>query len=260
MKLSFHKYHGAGNDFIIIDNRKLKFNANDKKLIAHLCNRRFGIGTDGLLLLQNKKGYDFEMIYFNADGKKSSFCGNGSRCIVAFAKTIGTLKKNEAKFFASDGDHEAKIKKNRIAIRMNDVKDIEVHSDHCYLDTGSPHYVKFINNMNLDVVKKGRRIRNSSRFRKKGINVDFVAGKKDKIFVRTYERGVEDETLSCGTGVTAAAIASFLHGISAAKNRCKISTLGGELLVRFKRKSDGSFTDIWLEGDATFIYKGEISI
>jgi diaminopimelate epimerase len=261
MKLTFYKYEGTGNDFIIIDNRKFIFDIRNKKLIAHLCHRRFGIGADGLMLFQNKKGYDFEMLYFNADGNESSLCGNGSRCIVAFAKQTGALKNNKVKFLASDGEHEAKIRKNKICLRMNDVKNIEVYPDYYYLNTGSPHYVKFVNRLNnIDVVKEGRAIRYSKKFRKNGVNVNFVQKKGDKIFVRTYERGVEDETLSCGTGATASALVASLLNISTTENYCKILTLGGELLVRFCRKTNDRFTDIWLEGPATFVYKGEIII
>lgn len=260
MNFEFYKYHGTGNDFIIVDNRKLKVNLSTKQ-IAHLCHRRFGIGADGLMLLQNKKGYDFEMVYYNSDGNESSLCGNGSRCITAFAKSIGVIKKNIAKFLATDGEHEAIIKKNGVSLHMNDVSNIEVHPDHYYLSTGSPHYVKFTSEVkSADIVSEGRNIRYSDRFKKEGVNVNFAEKNGKGIFVRTYERGVEGETLSCGTGVTASALASSIHGISTAKNHCKISTLGGELLVHFHRGKGNSFTDIWLEGPATFVYKGEINL
>ena len=260
MKLEFHKYHGTGNDFIIIDNRKLKLKLNTVQ-IAHLCHRRFGIGADGLMLLQNKKGYDFEMVYFNSDGNESSLCGNGSRCITAFAKSIGVIKKEKAKFLATDGEHEAIIKKNVVSLHTNDVATIEVHPDYYYLNTGSPHYVKFTNGVkSANIISEGRGIRYSNRFKKKGVNVNFAEKNGKGIFVRTYERGVEGETLSCGTGVTASALASSIHGISTAENYCKISTLGGELLVHFHRGKGTSFTDIWLEGTATFVYKGEINL
>ena len=260
MKLSFYKYHGTGNDFIIMDNRNMKIKLNAGQIV-HLCNRRFGIGADGLILLQNKKQYDFEMVYFNADGHKSSFCGNGSRCIVAFAKRQGIIKKTETTFIATDGVHTAKINGRNVSMKMNDVKNIEIDKDHYLLNTGSPHYVKFISGVkNADMVSVGRNIRYSDRFKKEGVNVNLAEKNGKGIYVRTYERGVEDETLSCGTGVTASALASSIHGVSTAENHSKILTRGGELTVRFHREKDNSFSDIWLEGPATFVFKGEIEI
>ena len=260
MKLIFYKYHGTGNDFIIIDNRKMKVKLNTKQ-IAHLCGRRFGIGADGLMLLQNKKGFDFEMVYFNADGNESSFCGNGSRCIVAFAKEQGVIKKSETKFIATDGIHTAKIKGDIISMKMGDVKNIEVDKEYYLLNTGSPHCVKFISGVkNADMITEGRNIRYSERFKKEGVNVNLAEKNGQGIYVRTYERGVEDETLSCGTGVTASALASSLHGISTAENYSKILTPGGELTVHFHRGKGNSFSDIWLEGPAAFVFKGEITI
>lgn len=260
MKFAFHKYHGTGNDFIIIDNRKLNVKLNTKQ-IAHLCNRRFGIGADGLMLLQNKKGFDFEMVYFNSDGNKSSFCGNGSRCIVAFAKELGIIKKSETTFVATDGIHTAEIKGDIISMKMRDVKNIEVASGHYYLNTGSPHYVKFRRGVkDADMVTEGRNIRYSSRFKKEGVNVNLAEKNGKGIYVRTYERGVEDETLSCGTGVTAVALASAVKGISTTETHSHIITPGGELNVRFHKEKNNSFTDIWLEGPAAFVFKGEIKI
>ena len=260
MQITFYKYHGTGNDFILIDNRKLKVKLNTKQ-IAHLCHRRFGIGADGLMLLQNKKGFDFEMVYYNSDGNESSLCGNGSRCMTAFAKSIGVMKKDKAKFLATDGEHEAEIKKDIISLHMNDVKKIETHSDYYYLSTGSPHYVKFTSGVkSTDIISEGRSIRYSDRFKKDGVNVNFAEKNGKGIFVRTYERGVENETLSCGTGVTACALASAVKGISTAENSCKISTLGGELTVHFRRGKGNSFSDIWLEGPAAFVFKGEVKI
>lgn len=260
MKLEFHKYHGTGNDFIIIDNRELKVKLNTKQ-IAHLCHRRFGIGADGLMLLQNKKGYDFEMVYYNSDGNESSFCGNGSRCIVAFAKELGVIKKPETTFIATDGVHTAKMKGDIISMKMRDVQNVEAEGDHMILNTGSPHYVKFISGVkSADVVAEGRSIRYSERFKSEGVNVNLVEKNGKGVYVRTYERGVEDETLSCGTGVTASALASSLKGISTGENDCKILTPGGELTVRFHRGNGSSFSDIWLEGPATFVFSGEIVI
>lgn len=260
MILNFYKYQGTGNDFIIIDNRKLKLKLKTKQ-IADLCNRRFGIGADGLMLLQNKKGFDFEMVYFNSDGKESSFCGNGSRCIVAFAKELGVITKSETTFIATDGVHSAKINKGVVSIKMRDVRNVQIDNNSYLLNTGSPHYVKFQNRLkNIDIVAEGRKIRYSSKFKKEGVNVNLAEKQGKKIFVRTYERGVEDETLSCGTGVTASALASALKGISTAKTYSNITTPGGELTVRFNKEKNNSFTDVWLEGPATFVFKGEIKI
>jgi diaminopimelate epimerase len=258
MKIEFYKYHGTGNDFIVVDNRTNKFHAKIKT-IAHLCHRRFGIGADGLMVLQNKKGYDFEMVYYNSDGKKSSFCGNGSRCIVAFAKALGSVKKKETTFVAADGIHTAKITGNNVSMKMRDVKNIEVGKNYYLLNTGSPHYVKFKKGVKeASVVPEAKQIRYGNRFKKGGVNVNFVEKNGNKIFVRTYERGVEGETLSCGTGVTASALACSLQGISTGENYCNISTFGGELTVRFEKGKENSFTNIWLEGPAMFVYKGEI--
>ncbi|MBI4946728.1 MAG: diaminopimelate epimerase [Bacteroidetes bacterium] len=260
MKFAFYKYQGTGNDFILIDNRHLIVKLNTKQ-IAGVCQRHFGIGADGLMLLQNKKGYDFEMVYYNSDGNESSFCGNGSRCIVAFAKKLGAIKKSEATFIATDGIHTAKMNEDNISMKMKDVKNIEIGKNFYLLNTGSPHYVKFISGVrNADLVSEGKNVRYSNRFKKEGINVNLAEKNSKGIYVRTYERGVEDETLSCGTGVTASALASSIHGISTSKNHSKILTRGGELTVRFRRGKDNTFTDIWLEGPAKFVFKGEIEI
>lgn len=260
MKFVFHKYHGTGNDFIIIDNRAHKVKLSTKQ-IAHLCHRRFGIGADGLMLLQNKKGFDFEMVYYNSDGKESSFCGNGSRCIVAFTKELGVIKKSETTFIATDGVHTAKIKGETISMKMRDVKNIEAEEGVYLLNTGSPHYVRFTEGVKTaEIISEAKRIRYSERFAKEGVNVNFAEKNGKGIFVRTYERGVEDETLSCGTGVTASAIASAVKGIATAKDSCKIVTPGGELLVKFHKENNNSFSDIWLEGPATFVFKGEVKI
>lgn len=266
MNLIFYKYHGTGNDFIILDNRKKKIKLNQKQ-IAHLCNRRFGIGADGLMYLELKKGFDFGMVYFNSDGRESTFCGNGSRCIVAFAKKMGVVKKNETIFQATDGIHIAKIiplkgRKIQVSIRMKDVYEIERISDsEMFLNTGSPHYVRFVSDAGrIDIIPEARSLRYSERFAKEGVNVNFVEKKGNGVFVRTYERGVEDETLSCGTGVTASAIAASVKGISTSERHSKISTPGGELTVRFHRGKAGAYSDIWLEGPVTYVFKGETEI
>lgn len=256
--MDFFKYQGTGNDFIIIDNRAMKFNRADTALVAQLCDRRFGIGADGLMLLQNAQGYDFEMVYYNSDGRESSMCGNGGRCIVEFARTLG-LVKNKAFFLASDGEHEAIVKPSFISLKMNNVSKVELGADYSFLNTGSPHYVAFVNDVeNYNVYEKGKAVRYNDRFKAEGTNVNFVEKKYNELFVRTYERGVEGETYSCGTGVTAAALVAALKSVSTTDSSCDIKTLGGSLKVKFTKQPDNSFTDIWLEGPATFVFKGTI--
>lgn len=258
MQINFFKYQGTGNDFILIDNRDMQFNRKDHALVAKLCDRRFGIGADGLMLLQNATGYDFEMVYYNSDGNESSMCGNGGRCIVEFARTLG-LVKDKAFFLATDGEHEAIVKPGFISLKMNNVSKVEQTAGYSYLNTGSPHYVEFVNDVeNYNVFEKGRAIRNSERFKAEGTNVNFVEKKYNQLFVRTYERGVEAETYSCGTGVTAAALVAALKHVSTTETFCEIKTLGGDLKVTFQQHPDHSFTDIWLEGPATFVFKGSI--
>ena len=258
--MTFYKYHGTGNDFVIIDNRNNAYDDLTPKQVKHLCDRRFGIGADGLMLLKHKDGYDFEMIYYNADGNPSSMCGNGGRCLVKFAHQVG-IHKYTYKFSAIDGDHEAEIdNSNIIRLKMKDVAAVDEHPTYTVLDTGSPHYIKFTNDVqSTDVVETGRNIRNSPAFAPKGINVNFVESTgQDSIFVRTYERGVEDETLSCGTGVTAAALMSAHN--DRGFNRVEVRTPGGHLSVEFNKISDKEFTDIWLCGPATFVFKGELEL
>lgn len=260
MTYTFYKYQGTGNDFIIIDNRDMSFNRNDNTLVAKLCDRRFGIGADGLMLLQNKPGYDFEMVYYNSDGNESSMCGNGGRCIVAFAHKLGLLNKR-ARFTAIDGEHEAILKGGQISLKMADVNEVEKSNDFYFLNTGSPHYVRFVNNIeHYNVFEEGKKVRYSERFKEKGTNVNFIEKQNSSLFVRTYERGVEGETYSCGTGVTAAALIAALTNTATSTENCAIKTLGGNLNVRFKRKSENSFDNIWLEGPATFVFKGEIEL
>jgi len=262
MNLEFYKYQGTGNDFILIDNRKMKVKLNTRQ-IADLCDRRFGIGADGLMLLQNPgaTGRDFRMVYYNSDGNESTFCGNGSRCIVAFAKELGAIKKSETNFIATDGPHYANIKGNTISIKMKDVETVEVGKNYYLLNTGSPHYVKFIGGVkNADLVAQGRDIRYSDRFKKEGVNVNLAEKDGQGIFVRTYERGVEDETLSCGTGVTATALVAALKGISTTETYSHVTTPGGKLKVKFHKGKNNAFTNVWLEGPAAFVFKGEITI
>lgn len=255
--MNFSKYQGTGNDFIIIDNRNNKITLTTEQ-VAKLCDRKFGIGADGLMLLQSKEGYDFEMIYFNADGNESSMCGNGGRCLTQFAFDNG-IKKEQYKFLAIDGEHESLIAENGwIHLKMIDVNEIKNHHGEYILNTGSPHYIKHVSNIReIDVYKLGSEIRYSKEFEEKGINVNFVERlEKDKIFVRTYERGVEDETLSCGTGVTASALVFYHNNLGF--NRIEVKTLGGNLAVEFDKKEETSYSNIWLCGAATFVFKGHI--
>lgn len=229
-------------------------------MVAGLCDRRFGIGADGLMLLQTKNGYDFEMVYYNSDGNESSMCGNGGRCIVEFARTLGLVKEH-AHFIATDGEHEAVVKPGFISLKMKDVNEIEQHSDFSFLNTGSPHYVAFVDNLeSYNVFEEGKKIRNNARFKAEGTNVNFIEKMNTDLFVRTYERGVEGETYSCGTGVTAAALIAAIKNVATEQNFCDIKTLGGNLKVKFTKHPDNSFTDVWLEGPATFVFKGEIEI
>jgi len=261
VKINFQKYQGTGNDFIILDNRKKEFNLLSSAHIRQLCDRRFGIGADGLMLLNEKAGQDFDMKYFNADGREGSMCGNGARCLVKFAYHLG-IHKNTYRFTAADGLHVAEIDTDgTVSLKMQDVNHIsKFHNDHI-LNTGSPHYVKMVNDvMNLDVFKKGRDIRYSKQFEQEGINVNFVEQlpDDDKILVRTYERGVEDETWSCGTGVTAAALICY-HNENGF-NDVEVKTLGGTLTVEFERIDDDKYANIWLCGPAEKVFEGEVEV
>lgn len=260
MKIEFYKYQGTGNDFILLDNRTDQYNNLTQDQIAFMCNRRFGIGADGLMLLNKKEGFDFEMKYYNSDGAEGSMCGNGGRCIVKFAASLG-IRKNNYHFIAFDGEHEAEIDiEGFVRLKMKDVKGVEVHSNHFVLNTGSPHYVKYIRDiMDEDIKNSGKMIRYGKRYEKEGINVDFVEQlQDDKIFVRTYERGVEDETMSCGTGVTASALIAA-HNDNGF-NRVDVKTPGGSLSVEFEKRDEDTFENIWLIGPAIFVFKGEIEL
>lgn len=256
MKLEFEKYHGAGNDFVMIDDRDLNFPARNEVLIRHICDRRFGVGADGLILLQKHPNYDFNMVYFNADGKAGSMCGNGGRCVAAFAKSLGLIE-NATHFMASDGLHEAIFSDSQISLKMQDVAEVEKIGSNYFLNTGSPHFVCFVEDIEkLDVLKEGRKIRYNKRFAKQGTNVNFVEVTKSGLKVRTYERGVEDETLSCGTGVTAAALVACIKGIKKNAKQFIVHTKGGKLKVSFISQSHQTFSNIWLHGPAAFVYKG----
>lgn len=260
MALPFFKYQGTGNDFILIDNRSTALlERKDTAIIRQLCDRRFGIGADGLILLQDKEGYDFEMVYFNADGAESTMCGNGGRCIVAFARYLGIVS-DRAHFLAIDGPHEAIVRDEHwVELKMSDVPQVLVEDEHFELNTGSPHYVTFVEDVDdIDVVNNGQAIRYAEKYRKEGINVNFVEKTADGIFVLTYERGVEAETLSCGTGVTAAAIAYHLDRPDGSRLRVPITTKGGQLEVRIEPIGDG-FQNIWLCGPTKMVFQGQLT-
>lgn len=259
MKLKFFKYQGTGNDFIILDNRKGELEEPTTGQVKKLCNRHLGIGADGLMILKNKPGFDFEMVYFNADGKPGTMCGNGGRCVIRYVANMG-LHQYTYKFLSSDGEHEAEVDHNQIRLKMNDVTEVEEHSSFIILNTGSPHLIKFATDVaDIDVVETGREIRYNKNYMPDGINVNFVENTgEDSIFVRTYERGVEDETLSCGTGVTAAALVSAHN--SKGFNRVDVRTTGGNLSVEFNKIDDSNFENIWLCGPAEFVFCGDIEI
>ena len=245
----------------MVDNRQNAINHHDPKLISYLCDRRFGIGGDGIMFLQLVTGYDFEMVYYNSDGHPSSMCGNGGRCIVAFAKYLGIID-NETDFLAVDGPHYAKISASGdwVSLQMTDVNSITSDDDAYVLNTGSPHYVKLTDGLkDKEVYKEGYSIRNNDTYREKGINVNFVEPNDNGYFVRTFERGVEDETYACGTGVTAVALAMAKHNHKTGQLITPIKVLGGDLTIRFNYDGE-TFTDIFLEGPAVKVFEGQVNL
>jgi diaminopimelate epimerase len=251
----FYKYHGAGNDFILIDDREQKFLETDHQLIQKMCDRHFGIGADGLMLLRNHDEFDFEMIYYNSDGRQSSMCGNGGRCIVSFAHSLGVIR-DSCSFLAIDGVHQAKVHDaTLISLEMIDVKSIEDYAENtCVLDTGSPHFVQLRKSIDqLDLIFEARKIRYNDRFSEQGININFVEWKDNKLHIRTYERGVENETLACGTGVTAAAIA--MHHWNRSAKAFQIEAKGGSLEVAFD-VSDNHYSNVWKKGPVRKVFEG----
>ena len=256
MIIEFYKYQGTGNDFIIIDDREKEFDLADNNLIVALCERKMGIGADGLILLREHDTLDFEMIYFNSDGKQSSMCGNGGRCIIAFAQMLEVFE-DETTFMAIDGEHKGKLLDDDIYLQMRDVKEIEGVGDGIVLNTGSPHYIEMVDELDsINVDKQGRKIRNSTLFKKEGINVNFVLD-ANELEVRSYERGVEAETLSCGTGVVATAIAMH-YANCIEESLVNVKTKGGELTVSFE-EFNGGYRNIWLIGGASMVFAGEFA-
>ncbi len=274
MQLSFFKYHGTGNDFIIIDNRKKEFSppsGQEQAIIAHICHRHYGVGADGLILIDEDPSEDFRMRYYNSDGKEGSLCGNGSRCAAAFAAHFITPGSKHFGFRAVDGVHNAIVMdpehfRSIVSVSLNQVKaPVNVSADNFFVHTGSPHLVRFVHNLgNLDVAELGRKIRYNEEWAPEGVNVNFAEIRDNNtLAVRTYERGVEEETFSCGTGVTAAAIAAWAHDHQ--KNdhsNYSILTPGGKLNVSFRPPDDHlqDFSDIRLEGPAQFVFSGELDM
>ena len=257
MTYTFYKYQGTGNDFILFDNRQNIINKNDTKLVKFLFDRRFGIGADGLILLESHHSLDYKMVYLNSDGNESSMCGNGGRCLAAFAKYLGVIE-NETSFEAIDGKHHASIEGDLVKLQMQDVDEIQKFKSHVYLNTGSPHHVQLEGNLeDLDINTKGSKIRYGKPYNEVGANVNFVKKINDGTFaVRTYERGVEGETLSCGTGVTAVALAMNYIG-ETEKNLITLKTEGGDLQVTFEQEGK-SYKNVCLIGPAKLVFKGTI--
>ncbi|HSZ71794.1 MAG TPA: diaminopimelate epimerase [Cytophagaceae bacterium] len=256
MNVVFYKYQGTGNDFILIDDRQNQFPLGNVALIEHLCHRRFGIGADGLILLRNHATADFEMLYHNSDGKIGSMCGNGGRATVQFAHDLGVIG-DKTTFMAADGLHEAYLKDNWVHLKMSDVSAVEKNEAFFFMNTGSPHYVAWMQNLDdFQVFEEGKKIRYNDRFREVGTNVNFMEKDGTVLKVRTYERGVEDETYSCGTGVTACAIAASFGGLISPVH---ISTKGGDLAVSFERQGN-TFSNIYLMGPAKRVFEGTVNL
>ncbi|ANI88414.1 diaminopimelate epimerase [Arachidicoccus ginsenosidimutans] len=256
-EISFYKYQGTGNDFVMIDGINSDINLSIQN-IKDICHRKFGVGADGLIILKKHPSLHFEMDYYNADGTQS-MCGNGGRCAVQFAKQLGIIE-NTYHFLAIDGEHTATIEEDGVHLKMKDVHKVDFINGHYVLNTGSPHYIKFVEDVQLtNVVEEGRKIRYNDTYKAEGINVNFVQTLDDTtIFVRTYERGVEDETFSCGTGVTAASLVSAHN--ERGFNRIEVKTLGGNLAVEFDRIGEENFGDVWLCGPAELVFEGKIKV
>lgn len=257
--VEFYKYHGAGNDFIIIDNRKKVFDCENKEKIRQLCDRHFGIGADGILLVEECDNCDFKMIYLNSDGSIGSMCGNGGRCIVDFVNRFLKIIKNpdNIRFMAVDGEHHAQIVRDEVVrLKMQDIENVGERNGLPFLKSGTtPHNIMFVENLqNFPVYETGKKLRYSDP---DGVNIDFIEIKNDVINMRTYERGVEDETLACGTGAVCTAVACFHLG-KINTSPCKVKMPGGELTIEFEKDKNGTYKNIWLEGPAICVFRGEI--
>ncbi|MBN1988933.1 MAG: diaminopimelate epimerase [Bacteroidales bacterium] len=259
MNLQFAKYHGAGNDFVIIDNRTNTF-APTIENVKYLCNRRIGIGADGLMLLENDEALDFKMRYFNSDGNESTMCGNGGRCIVHFAKQLN-LTNDNPKFMGIDGAHEAKfIDDDTVQLKMKDVDSFTAADDYYFIDTGSPHYICYVEDIKqVNVNEAGKSIRTTFNTENGGTNVNFVQIGNDTLLIRTFERGVEEETLACGTGAVASAIATH-HFLESEEKELKLQALGGELTVSFDKLAELKYSNIWLTGPVKHVFNGIVNL
>lgn len=256
MTIAFHKYQGTGNDFVMIDDREMQFPEENRELIGYLCDRKMGIGADGVILIQPHPTLDFRMVYFNPDGSRS-LCGNGSRCAIAFAQALGIIDTRTT-FETTDGVHDAYITDDTFHFHLFDVKSVARIDTDFFINTGSPHHIRLVADVSAtDVVKVGRKIRYSDAYAPAGTNVNFLQKQENGIRVRTYERGVEDETLSCGTGVTACALAAHFLGY---QSPVAIQTQGGNLTVSFTAGADGSFTNVYLSGPAKKVFEGQIEV
>lgn len=257
--INFFKYQGAGNDFILIDNRMNLFTADKVAFAQKWCDRRFGIGSDGLIFIENTEKAQFEMDFYNPDGSQS-FCGNGSRCAVAFARQLGIVQ-NDILFVAIDGLHEAEFVGDHVKIGMNQYGGIEKIGEDHFIDTGSPHYISYCNaGDQRNIVQYGRLIRNSDRFKEEGTNVNLIDEvTDDHISIRTYERGVENETLACGTGATACGL-SYASLRNNKSGIVSVDVKGGHLKIHYaKTEQKDVFTNVWLEGPAEFVFKGSMN-
>lgn len=257
--MRFSKYQGTGNDFILVNGETETVDPSDASKIRKWCDRKFGIGADGFILIRHHPDCDFEMLFFNNDGQQGSLCGNGGRCAVKFAREEGYFEGEECTFMAFDGVHQARLQAGQVALRMADVSRTEPAKGRVVLNTGSPHYVVLVEDLSdIDVVEAGRAIRYSTEFSKEGINVNFVETEEpDLLKMATYERGVEDETLSCGTGAVASAIGHYLLSGSSSlqEQNLEILTRGGKLKVRFTPFGSG-YKNIWLTGPAVKVFSG----
>lgn len=253
--MTFYKYQGTGNDFIMIDGRQ-EIPSWSQQYIEKLCHRRFGIGADGLIILAKEPGFDFRMIYFNSDGRESTMCGNGGRCIAQFAHDLGLGDRFH--FMAIDGPHQAIVTNESVQLQMGDVAKINPQGEDYFADTGSPHHVQFRAEIeNLEIITEARAIRNHPPYNVAGVNVNFISGEGSQWSMRTYERGVEDETFSCGTGVTAAALVAHHH--QGAQSPIEMKTKGGHLKLSFEHHPDKGYFNIWLQGPAKKVFEGKLN-
>ena len=261
MTFIFSKYHGAGNDFIMVDNRLGEFTFNTVEAVKSLCDRHFGIGADGLILIENSSDSDFKMVYYNADGNLGSMCGNGSRCAVMFAKEVGVQFSTKS-FEAYDGIHRFEIlADNRVKVSMSDVKEVAKRNEAYLINTGSPHLIIPVDDVkSVDVFNEGKKIRYSPEFKAEGVNVNFVNAQNGLVEIRTYERGVENETMACGTGCVAAGLwAAMEKRLGSGEHSIKLKSLGGMLTVSFHYEVSKGFTNVYLEGPVAKVFEGSIN-